>query len=151
MKVLFLDIDGVVCLHDREKGINFSDGGADDRFDASCCMRLKHIIDATGCKLVLSSSWREFRRDIENMLTQFAPFGITADDFAGKTPSLSGRDGEVAYYVCKHPEIENYIAVDDELFCDGKVPRDRLILTDERSGITDEIMKSCIEKLGDRR
>lgn len=147
MKVLFLDIDGVVCLHDRERGINFSDGGADDRFDADCCRRLKKITDATGCKLVLSSSWRESRRDIENMLSQFYPFGITADDFAGKTPSLYGRDSEVAGYLADHPEITDYIAVDDEYFCNGKFPSDRLILTDERTGINDKIMRVCIDKL----
>lgn len=147
MKVLFLDIDGVVCLHDREKGINFSDGGADDRFDAECCKRLKRIIDATGCKIVLSSAWREKRCDIENMLSQLLPFGITLNDFIGRTPSLFGRDEEVSAYLKAHPEIDSFIAVDDENFCSSKFPRDRLVLTDERSGITDRIMNICIELL----
>ena len=69
MKVLFLDIDGVICLH--EKGVvNWGEDEADDKFDENCCKRLKQIIDATDCKLVLSSYWRLEKADVQNMLRQ---------------------------------------------------------------------------------
>lgn len=44
MKVLFLDIDGVLCTHNSD---NYFE--QDDKFDDKACKNLKKIIDETGC------------------------------------------------------------------------------------------------------
>ena len=67
MKVLFLDIDGVVCLHKDKDWDN-----EEEIFDAACCRKLQEIVSATGCKLVLSSSWRLFPESIRSMFRQFS-------------------------------------------------------------------------------
>ena len=74
MKAIFLDIDGVVCLHKT----NCDD---EEVFDADCCRRLKEIMRQTGSKLVLSSTWRLFPESIRDMLRQFKPFGIVKEDW----------------------------------------------------------------------
>lgn len=146
MKVLFLDIDGVVCLHE-EGVVNWGDNTADDVFDDHCCHRLKEIIDITGCKLVLSSSWRLYKKDILNMLKQFRPFGISHTHFLGKTPLMANRGEEIMAYITHHPEITNFVAVDDEYFSDGGFPSDRLVLTELAHGITEPIKNLIIDKL----
>lgn len=89
MKVIFLDIDGVVCLHKDKKNWD----NDEEVFDEDCCKRLKEIVSATGCKLVLSSSWRLFPESIRSMFRQLKPFGITRENFLGRTPLRGERGG----------------------------------------------------------
>ena len=142
MKVLFLDIDGVVCLHKDKDWDN-----EEEIFDAACCRKLQEIVSATGCKLVLSSSWRLFPESIRSMFRQFKPFGITRENFLGRTPLRGERGDEIMAYLKKRPQIETFVAVDDERFYSRAFPQDRLILTKPESGITESVKEACIRKL----
>lgn len=143
LKAIFLDIDGVVCLHKNRKNWN-----ADEvLFDAGCCRRLKEIMQATGSKLVLSSSWRLFPESIEYVFEQFEPYGITQKDFIGITPLLGERGAEILQYLESHRDVESFIALDDEMYYCEKFPYYRLILTETHSGITEVIRDLCIERL----
>ena len=142
MKVLFLDIDGVVCLHKDKDWDN-----EEEIFDAACCRKLQEIVSATGCKLVLASSWRLFPESIRSMFRQFKPFGITRENFLGRTPLRGERGDEIMAYLKKRPQIEMFVAVDDERFYSRAFPQDRLILTKPESGITEIIKEACIRKL----
>ena len=147
VKVIFVDIDGVLCIHAENGNWGAED---DDVFSPECCQRLKEIIDATGCKLVLSSSWRLFRDSLKSMFQQLRPFGITREDFLGGTPLLDERGEEILAYLEKHRHIKHYVALDDEAFeCIG-FPQDRLILTEHASGITDRVRDRCIAILNEQ-
>ena len=98
MKVLFLDIDGVVCLHKDKDWDN-----EEEIFDAACCRKLQEIVSATGCKLVLSSSWRLFPESIRSMFRQLKPFGITRENFLGRTP-LRGERGDEIMVSARSPD-----------------------------------------------
>ena len=142
MKVLFLDIDGVVCLHKDKDWDN-----EEEIFDAACCRKLQEIVSATGCKLVLSSSWRLFPESIRSMFRQLKPFGITRENFRGRTPLRGERGDEIMAYLKKRPQIETFVALDDERFYSRAFPQDRLILTKPESGITENVKNACIRKL----
>lgn len=142
MKVLFLDIDGVVCLHKDKDWDN-----EEEIFDAACCRKLQEIVSATGCKLVLSSSWRLFPESIRSMFRQLKPFGITRENFLGRTPLRGERGDEIMAYLKKRPQIETFVALDDEPFYSSAFPQDRLILTKPESGITESVKEACIRKL----
>ncbi len=142
MKVLFLDIDGVVCLHKDKDWDN-----EEEIFDAACCRKLQEIVSATGCKLVLSSSWRLFPESIRSMFRQLKPFGITRENFLGRTPLRGERGDEIMAYLKKRPQIETFVALDDERFYSRAFPQDRLILTKPESGITENVKNACIRKL----
>ncbi len=142
MKVLFLDIDGVVCLHKDKDWDN-----EEEIFDAACCRKLQEIVSATGCKLVLSSSWRLFPESIRSMFRQLKPFGITRENFLGRTPLRGERGDEIMAYLKKRPQIETFVALDDEPFYSSAFPQDRLILTKPESGITENVKNACIRKL----
>ena len=67
MKVLFLDIDGVLNSIDNMSvqgnlwHINNENKSRDDfghLFDERCCRWLKYIVEKTQCKIVISSTWR---------------------------------------------------------------------------------------------
>ena len=144
MKVIFLDIDGVVSLSGPQNQ------NPEEIFDEGCCRRLKEILDVTGCKLVLSSSWRLFGESVRVMFSQFKKFGIRKEDFLGRTPLRDERGGEIMLYLKRHPQVECFIALDDQPFYGSKFPPDRLVLTEPDAGITEEVKCSCVEKLGAR-
>ncbi len=141
-----MDIDGVLCLHEIGV-INWDDNVDDYVFDEQCCRRLKKIIDATDCKLALSSSWRLEKKDRMNILRQLRPFGITSADFIGRTPLMTHRGDEIAAFIERHPEIGTFVAVDDEDFSGDRFPSDKLVLTKLERGITEPIKESIIQKL----
>ena len=141
MKVIFLDIDGVVCLHGSKNK------NEKEIFDKNCCRRLKEIIDITECKLVLSSSWRLYDESIRYMFLQFRKFDIDKKHFLGKTPLRDGRGDEIMAYLKSHPQIGTYVVLDDQPFRCPKFPNDRLVLTHGETGITEEIKQLCVEKL----
>lgn len=58
-KYIFLDIDGVLATPKSIEGV-----GGEWKIENEKQELLKHIIDSTGAKIVLSSSWRKF--DVES-------------------------------------------------------------------------------------
>lgn len=118
MKVIFLDFDGVITIPSRWI-IN------KDRL-----RNLKKIVDETDAKIVVSSSWRsstiertknvilnhEDREQINNKLMQWL-----ADNIYDITPYISddkykgtGRGGEIQTWLDAHPEVDNYVILDDD-------------------------------------
>ncbi len=135
MKVIFLDIDGVLQLL----------GSDTEEFDEKSCKNLKRILTATGCKLVLTSSWRLYA-SYRAMLFEFLkPYSITRDDFIGKTKLLESRAKEIYSYLKKHTEIEDYIILDDEDMASPLIPQGKQFKTDPQKGITKSIADKCIQ------
>lgn len=115
MKVIFLDIDGVLNVipqgHDK--------WGA--RFHKHFIDNLRYIIDKTGAKIVISSTWRmgnELHGMIEMWKERELPgevVGITPN-FMLKYKTTLCRGKEIDAYLKEHPEIDNYVIIDDD--CD---------------------------------
>lgn len=115
MKVIFLDIDGVMNSqkYDLEKG---NDGGIMDptRLDL-----LKELIDETQAEVVLTSSWRHnwsFHEAAcfgsgKRIFRELFAHGIRAYD---KTPSLfSDRTQEIKAWLEDNPDAESFVILDD--------------------------------------
>ena len=66
MKVIFLDIDGVLNTEDTFR--KMIDGFLDIEIDEFRVEYLKKIVDATDAKIVLSSSWKIFFVKKNNMI-----------------------------------------------------------------------------------
>lgn len=117
MKVIFLDIDGVL---NSERYIQECDGYG-IVIDPSKMVLLKQIVDATGAKIVLSTSWREHwskddtQCDSTGVLMNsiFGAYGLQIFD---KTPQLhTRREEEIRNWLDEHPEVENFVVLDDML------------------------------------
>lgn len=116
MKIIFLDIDGVLN-HESwyEKRLEFDLQYPLCEFDPKSIEYLNNITDITGAKIIISSSWR-FNPDIVNILYKA---GITGE-IIGCTPDLYNTYGslcrgkEIDVVLNKQPDIERYIILDDD-------------------------------------
>jgi len=138
MKVLFLDHDGVICLS-AQWGGRYKKKGYDsnpdtpldirmDSFDKKAVDVLNHIIDITGCELVISSDWKRWGT-LKQMQDMYITRGIKPP--ISYTPDLKDFDPdmfhklyacndfetirilEIKKYLKDNPNVTNWVAVDD--------------------------------------
>jgi hypothetical protein len=127
VKVLFLDIDGVVNNKRTDK--KFRNLMA---IDPAMAALIQRIVQNTGCEIILSSSWRLFqngRDEIERKVCKFADI----------TPILHAPRGhEIKVWLTLHPEIEHYAILDD---AESILPEQRanFFQTTWESGLTEDI------------
>ena len=106
MKVLFLDVDGV--LNNPSTPVPSDNGLAIDPFMAFLVGRL---VEDTGCKIVLSSSWRFIpfiRMTLERRVCTI--YDVTS---LSRESHLS-RGEEIALWLKEHLDVESYAILDDE-------------------------------------
>ena len=117
MKVIFLDFDGV--LNSAKYLLNHEGYGV--VIDPARMRLLKQIVDTTGARIVLSTSWREhWEKDLTKcdstgvlINNVFSEYGLQAYD---KTPELHARrEVEIKSWLDKHPEVKNFVVLDDRL------------------------------------
>lgn len=152
MKILFLDIDGV--LNDRSfRDINGY------IMDPDRVLRLLDIIRQTDCYIVVSSNWRmspleEITKALscEGAITDAEVKEIT-DKIYSRTPDLisSGngtRTDEITSWIQSAiddgHEIESWLSIDD-LSLD--LPSSNFIQTDDAIGLTDTHVSEAVDKL----
>lgn len=139
IKVLFLDIDGVLnsryWYYTRKREYN-----RENEFDPDCVRMVKHIIKATGCKIVLSSVWRldeENRKEVRDQGFDFIDVTPSLHRPANTSWEYRERGREVAAWLSLHPEVTNYAILDDEGdFFDWQF----LFQTDNLIGITEDVV-----------
>ena len=127
MKVLFVDIDGVVNSRRTKK--NFEGFMTVDPAMAALVQR---VVRNTGCEIVLSSSWRLYqysRDEVERKVCKFAD--ITSILYAP-------RGFEIKAWLTLHPEIQHYAILDD---AESILPEQRanFFQTTWESGLTEDI------------
>jgi len=161
MRVLFLDIDGVLNT-DR----NFQKQGKQSQpFDPEAIAALNRVLRETDAKIVVSSAWRikpegwteaaqlEWLKEllasegVKGEVVGFTPWLIIGEkeEFAPghfMYPSSPRRD-EIAAWLKDHPEVTSWVAVDDD-FEAGPL---NLVLCDEEDGLTDALADEVIEIL----
>jgi len=104
MKVIFLDVDGVLNSSktvERWRGLI--------GIDASLARRFAGLQQSTGANVVLSSTWR-LSRTWRSTMRKNGVVGVI-----DRTPDLPGRPrGEEIEAWLRHPEVEVYAILDDE-------------------------------------
>ncbi len=125
MKVVFLDIDGVLnytqwYVSDRNPG-NLD--GKEGDIDPLCADRVNLICEKTGAKIVLSSDWRiSWPYCIDRLEKGGVKQGLVID----KTPEhmwvehcgkdfldYTSRGSEIDDWLSQHPECDRYVILDD--------------------------------------
>lgn len=159
IKVLFLDIDGVLnCMmptpSDDHEFVDLDEWRYG--FNPDLVARLRFIISKTNCKIVVSSSWKRHtnyapyqpNRDWRDVLAEM--LHGTRDVFAGETGyDNKGRRGiEINQWLSQHDCVESWCVVDDEVvdilpFIDQK----NIVKTDMRNGLTIEDARRIIDVL----
>lgn len=145
MKVLFLDIDGVI-----NKFKFYKNGGLDCTLDKDCIRRLSNVVEKTGCVIVISSTWKYSNHLMDTLEEELFPF-LPKGCVAGCTPNdplRPYREEEIQKYLQQHPEIENYVIVDDYDFeLKSFLGKGHIVITDALEGLTEEDMNECIKIL----
>lgn len=134
MKVLFLDIDGVVNNYATMQRFNGFIG-----INPDLAAKVQQIIKVTGCKVVLSSTWRRDAKSRSHVRKHVCDFiDVT------KSIGIGWRGEEVKEWLSRHPGVTNYAILDDDHDFYDDQP---LFSTSFKTGITDEIATKVTEYL----
>ena len=151
MKIIFLDFDGVMDNAKYDIYLNKHNLSEKDEFgvlfDPDCIAALAQIIEQTGAKIVISSSWKDFmtKEEIDQMWQKRQLPGEVID----VTPSTSRHRGdEIAAWLNLCPNKCQYVILDDqprEQFNTDQY--DHLIITNGFYGLTISDAQQAIEIL----
>ena len=140
MKLIFLDIDGVIATP-----------RTGNRIDRTLMERAIEIATRTGASIVISSSWKE--ETLEKTLRKLP--AALREHIIGQTPNLNNVgtlksreiDCFLNWFERQHELVENYIIIDDvyEGFSFQKIGH--LVKTDTYDGLTKENVELAIRKL----
>lgn len=154
MKVIFLDIDGVLNSRAYDRKRNWNE---QTDIDETRLPLIKEIVDATNAKIVLSSTWRQHwskdpnRCDVDGQYINktFARFGLSIYD---KTPDLgitALRREEISKWLKEtEQEIDSFVIIDDYRYGWGDLS-EHFVKTDPnfRLGIEKEHVEKAIDIL----
>lgn len=146
MKIVFLDIDGVLNSDDwyksgeAKKAYEKTKIVSDYHFDPNAWKWVEKLLIETGAKIVLSSSWRNFT--LEATLKDFTGnnFEVLNKYIVGITPrsALRRRGNEIKTFIeTTDIKIDKYVIIDDDTdFNTDQLPY--FVRTDWFHGITEE-------------
>lgn len=137
-KVIFLDIDGVIqspryCVSTQQTGVMCA-------FEPAAMNFLRIILENTGAKIVISSTWRigdyETSRNELKMIFCACGYSEIAEAFHTdwRTENLNAiRGTEIKEWLDRHKNIKEYLILDDD---NDMLPeqKDRFVKTDPMNG-----------------
>lgn len=138
MKVLFLDVDGVLNMHNS---------GGPKTLNKNRLRLLERIVTTTGCNIVVSSSWR---REPYYLLRLERYLGYRKISIYSTTRDLSHhgllRGDEIKDWLDTHPDVRQYAIVDDnDNMLDSQKPY--FVQTHSDIGLTNDITNRIIQIL----
>lgn len=156
MKIIFLDIDGVLNSSDyrQRMGMDYFSQVIDRRK----MPLLKHIVEETGAEVVLSSTWRKFWNPGENQLDPagqyihdiFREYGLWIHS---KTDVLerAGRNEEIQAWLARYPYVDGYVILDDKDFGWSDALRAHFVQTDlNGDGLEESQVQRIIDVLKEK-
>lgn len=152
LKLIFLDIDGVLNTGQHLTKLKIDHQPYADHygplFDPNAIDNLRKIVDATGAKIVITSSWR-YIHGLAGLREMWAERNMPGS-IHGVTPtdSFGNRGDEVKEYLTQISgnTPPQYLILDDECEYVGDQIK-RLILTNPLTGITPTIATKAIKIL----
>lgn len=157
MKVIFLDIDGVINSEE------FLKNNENEMIDRNNVDILKNIIDKTGAVIVMSSGWKLWFDD--DMMPKDGEAQYLYDILCeakiklfGKTPDFSTEEirtkktfshvkaREIIAWLSEHEEANKYVVLDD-LDLKNEEINSHLVRTNAQVGITEDDAKRVIEMI----
>jgi hypothetical protein len=143
MKIIFLDVDGVLNSKDKTFGHTNMVPYGPEQIEPSCVAALDAVLDQTDAKVVISSSWRhvfDFKR-IEAILVKrgLRNRGRIID---ATSQDASARGDEIQHWLDLNDEearlgggaVTSFVILDDN--GDMEHLRDRLYKLDSDTGLT---------------
>lgn len=162
MKVIFLDIDGVLNSNfwNESHQIEISDGTL---IDEEKIKLLAELVEKTDAKIVLHSGWRiwfdtnlkPLRKESEQLVNMFDEVGLSIYDV---TPDLTTEEirrskkfslvkaDEILLWLKSQGEVSAWVVIDD-LDLNNELIESHQIKTDSKIGLTMEDVEAAVKKL----
>lgn len=140
MKVLFLDVDGVLNMENRT--------GSHKTLNKKRLRLLSRIVNETQCEIVLSSTWRTDLYYYLRIKRYLRYRGLVIRDKTTHTIEFERpqRGYEIQHWLDKHDNVETYAIVDDKnQFLTCQLPY--FVQTDPTQGLTTENVTQLINIL----
>ena len=151
-KIIFLDIDGVLMSNDWAEHVLEQEGYDVNDTNELCDEKiglLKEIIDATGAKIVLSSSWRFDDDALASIKNQLARYDLGIYDLTSqRIDVVFNRTKELKLYIEEH-RIETYLILDDEIIKDAELAPHQ-VKTSLARGLMRKDIEPSIKVLNDK-
>ena len=162
--VVFLDIDGVLLPFGP--GVSAAPADPARQFPSRCLGALSRLLEVSGARLVLSSTWRAVPAAREQIVANFARFaaeeptrgaalGAVARFDEMTDPAYHAeRQWEIHAWLQAHPAVRRWVALDDEELLLGAPNAERrgaferhAVKTESHVGLTDELTEAAIALL----
>lgn len=137
MRILFLDIDGVLNRTGFRPGESV---GLRSWIEPELARRVCDVIEATDASVVLSSDWRR-GRELQHLRDELAAAGVVCS-LLGVTPVLGGaRWREIEAWMAEHTVgLESIVIVDDAYDMGPLAPR--FVRTSPLNGLDEDAARS---------
>lgn len=161
MKIIFLDIDGVLATHIqfmmnrtkfRKKHPEAEELRIPYPFDEDCVKIFNEIIEETGADIVLTSDWKH-HWDLEGIDKVFkynqvvkSPFAFTENDAKSFGNITLNRAWEIDLYI-RANDVDNFVVIDDlwvDRYMKFGVDEGRIIRTKDMEGLKQTGIKDKI-------
>lgn len=130
MNAIFLDVDGVLNSMRTPAWMG-------DDWDiplAAHLYQLKRIVDETGAKIIISSSWRESGVSMRKLELALKVFELP---IYSMTPYINfKRAAEIKAWLAEHTEIDRFVILDDDRYYYEVEYCNKLVLTSPARGLT---------------
>jgi hypothetical protein len=145
MRVIFFDIDGVLCIAQNPDGTG-------EKVMPSLCRNLARLAVQAGATMVISSDWRLRRKqeEVMELLPGIPPELMHSDPLDRRTKS---RWMAIKKWLEAHPDVTDYVIIDDTARHFDDAPdyiNRRLILCDGRQGVVGERVAAALRRLEGR-
>lgn len=118
-----------------------------DILDDGAIDLLKTIVESTNSEIVLSSSWRWYKESREKIKEQLQKHNLKFIDITPtRTDKTLKREEEIQIWLDSHPEVVNYVILDDEKISCESMKKHHVKTTFSR-GLTIESAQTAIEIL----
>ena len=149
-KIVFVDVDGVLNTAFTERRIYCY-----TFVDTRKVLRLRDIVERTGAKIVLTSTWRIADTPIGEMCYDAlkAEFErVRCPVWEDATPVLPGakRWQEINAWLLLHGEVDNFVILDDWGEEEFRPMINHLVRTDPFKGLIKERAELAIQMLGEK-
>ena len=148
MKILFLDIDGVLnhksWLQNSHSGLTLNREQWTANLDPTCVARLNDIVLRSRCKVVVSSSWRmRWGAFVLNAILRDAGY---IGEIYGVTPCLGERSFEIIEWLKSNREVRSFVVLDDLYPCN--LLKGRWVRTSVDTGLSCQDVDAVLQKFG---
>jgi len=149
MKIIFLDIDGVLNSHRTVKAYGrYGFLGFKDEYylDPVAVKMIEHLCQTLDVKVVISSSWRlgakleEFKQLFDHYQVKIPVIGFTPSFHDGV------RGDEIQFYLDENKDVTHYVILDDDSdMLDSQ--KEHFVHVDRADGLSSQNLEDCVRIL----